>query len=97
SERQHGIYDCLEMTSLQQLSNPGQLFMIRFNDKKCLFHAGISRCLALRGDGDHSSTKLEDGPGSLQSLTADRIKDDIHVPDGVFKGRCSVVNDVFGS
>src|SRR5262249_38791299 len=72
SEQEHSIHDRMETTRLQQVSNLSQLFTIGFNDKKRLFHAVVGSCLAIRGDGDHPSVRLEYTPGSLQSVTADR-------------------------
>src|SRR5262249_41210879 len=93
TERQHSIHDQMEITRLQQVANSGQLCMIRFNDKKRLLHAVVSSCLAICGDGDHPSARLQYGPGAQQSVAADRVKYDIPVPEVVFKAHCSVVND----
>src|SRR5262245_6297837 len=87
----------MEIACLHQVSNLGQLFMMRFNDKKCLLHTGVSRCLAIGGDRDHPSARLEYTPGSLQRFTADSVKDDIHFRNVVFKAHCVVVNDLFGT
>src|SRR5262249_43439645 len=71
--------------------------MIRLKDKKRLFHAVVRRVLTVCGDSDHPAARLEYGPGALQSVTADRIKYDIHVPDVVFKAHGPIVNDLCGA
>jgi hypothetical protein len=87
----------MEIARLQQVSNPGQLCMMRFNDKKRLLHTVLSRGLAIGRDRDHPSARLEYTPGSLQSFTADSVKYDIHFRDVVFKAHGVVVNDLFGT
>jgi hypothetical protein len=95
-KRQHRINDCLEIARLQQLANPSQLFSIRFDDEKRLFGSVFGSGLAVRGNRDHPSTRLENAPGSLQGLTSDRIEYDIHIVDMFFKAHGMIVNNLLG-
>src|SRR5215510_15243176 len=70
---------------------------MRLNYKKCLLHSVVGGRLAIRGDRDHPSARFEDAPGTLQSVTADRVEDDVHSRDVALKGHCSIVNHLFGS
>src|SRR5262245_10653363 len=71
--------------------------MVRFDDKKRLFHSVIGSCLAVRGDRDHSSAGLEHTPGSPQGLTADGVEHDVHFRELFVKARCLVVENLFGA
>ena len=61
-QRNGGFDECSKKSSVNLLSDFNELLLIRLDDEESIFHSLVGCAFAVRSNGDHASTGLEDTP-----------------------------------